>query len=178
MKYKATKIELHRAEGPHHDIGRKAASTFAEAQKIISKWAYTASKTGGYDKVDFKVTFADGEKYDGRLDIKHPDVADDNDLARHIHEHLMIYSGQLQPPHMSDERYARFLANLDPKDREECATFLKTHRIGDGTRKNPLMKGSSRAVISENIRREMHAGRPQKQAIAIALRSAGVERKK
>ena len=32
----------------------------------------------------------------------------------------------------------------------------------------PLVKGSSKKAISENIRREMHAGKPQKQAIAIA----------
>lgn len=32
----------------------------------------------------------------------------------------------------------------------------------------PLIKGSSKKAISENIRREMHAGKPQKQAIAIA----------
>lgn len=36
----------------------------------------------------------------------------------------------------------------------------------------PLLKGSSRAVISENIRELMESGRPQKQAVAIALRSA------
>ena len=37
----------------------------------------------------------------------------------------------------------------------------------------PLKKGSGKRVISENIRREMHAGKPQKQAIAIAMRRAG-----
>ena len=40
----------------------------------------------------------------------------------------------------------------------------------------PLKKGSSKKVISENIRREMHAGKPQKQAIAIAMQKAGKSR--
>ena len=41
----------------------------------------------------------------------------------------------------------------------------------------PLKHGSSRATISANIRNEMHAGVPHKQAIAIALAKAGLVRK-
>lgn len=37
----------------------------------------------------------------------------------------------------------------------------------------PLKKGKSKQIISDNIRTEMRAGRPQKQAIAIAMRKAG-----
>lgn len=36
----------------------------------------------------------------------------------------------------------------------------------------PLLPGSSQSVIAENIRREIRAGRPPKQAVAIALRNA------
>ena len=36
----------------------------------------------------------------------------------------------------------------------------------------PLAKGKSKAAISENIRTEMDAGKPHKQAIAIALSTA------
>jgi hypothetical protein len=42
----------------------------------------------------------------------------------------------------------------------------------------PLKKGSSKKVIAANIRTEMHAGKPQRQAIAIAMRKAGKSRKK
>ena len=41
----------------------------------------------------------------------------------------------------------------------------------------PLQRGSSKKVVSANIRTEMAAGRPQKQAIAIALSKAGKSKK-
>lgn len=41
----------------------------------------------------------------------------------------------------------------------------------------PLKKGRSKKVVSENIRELRHSGRPQKQAVAIAMRKAGKPRR-
>jgi len=37
----------------------------------------------------------------------------------------------------------------------------------------PLKKGKSKKVIASNIRREIKAGKPKKQAVAIAMNKAG-----
>ncbi len=42
----------------------------------------------------------------------------------------------------------------------------------------PLKKGSSKEVISDNIRELIAAGHPQKQAVAIALEESRKSKKK
>lgn len=42
----------------------------------------------------------------------------------------------------------------------------------------PLKGGSSKKTVSSNISELVHSGRPQRQAIAIALQKAGKSNKK
>jgi len=42
----------------------------------------------------------------------------------------------------------------------------------------PLAKGKSKKAVSGNIRKEMAVGKPQRQAVAIALSKAGKSRRK
>lgn len=41
----------------------------------------------------------------------------------------------------------------------------------------PLKSGKSKKVVSANIKELMRSGRPQKQAVAIALKKAGLAKK-
>lgn len=42
----------------------------------------------------------------------------------------------------------------------------------------PLKKGKSNKIVSENVKELINSGRPNKQAIAIALSEAGRSKKK
>jgi hypothetical protein len=106
-------IVIVRAEGPSSLCGKpKYFDSFITANNYLSSQSYSFPKTGGYDKHDFKITFIDGQTYDGRLDCKHH-LCTDNDL--NLYDHIVtfckFYSGRMEylPEHLTKEDYDRLL---------------------------------------------------------------------
>ena len=133
-KIKPMKIILTRAEG---EIGVDSfdpteAASFREADSILRKWALTAPKKLGYNKVDFKVIFDDGEIYEGRYDLKYKDKAEAS-LENHMKDFLRFLAG-LSPAWMSEKQYAQFLEEdekREPGRRQACLDFLGRYDLGD-----------------------------------------------
>lgn len=103
-----------------------------DAGAYIRKIAEFAPRSGGYDKTKFEVTFEDGVKYGGRLDIQHytlPYPDNDNDLAQHIFNHIRFYTGQYCPSHMTQEHYEGILAAYPEEQRQQYQDFLDTYDI-------------------------------------------------
>ena len=122
-KIKAVKITIDRAEGPTKLCGPKTfegADVWEQAQRCIDNHCMTAPDKGGYDKTDFKVIFADGEEYDGRIDLAHPtyEKRDISNLADHIAQHCLFHIGHWCPSHMSQEKYWELLARYRKYDAE------------------------------------------------------------
>jgi len=65
--------------------------------------------------------------------------------------------------------------------KELCVTHAEANEILGFNLEDtmPLKSGKSKAVVKQNIKTEMRAGKPQKQAVAIAMaKSRGKARKR
>lgn len=72
-----------------------------------------------------------------------------------------------------DDRIAEWTRRGKTVGGRVFSALVDPGRLRDRQTRDPLQFGSSRAAVSSNIRTEMEAGKPRKQAIAIALSEAG-----
>jgi hypothetical protein len=137
-KILAKSIEIERAEGLSSECIAVTVQTFAQAEATLSRWSMTAPDNGGYHKCDFKVTFEDGQTYEGRYDLSRNRADQDAPtLADHIARHLSFYAGAHKNElpgylsHMTLADYHRMIGRLTEEQQAEYAAFLNTYQIGD-----------------------------------------------
>ena len=124
---KVHRVWLNRVEGQKGQLGQTTARSLDEANRILKTAAITAPKDGGHHKVDFKVTWEDGEKYEGRYDLTYADTWKP-DLGNTIRRFMNFYGGLERPPHMTDEQYEAVVAANEQRadvSRQDYIDFLK-----------------------------------------------------
>lgn len=76
----------------------------------------------GYDKTAFRITFSDGEKYEGRLDLTRSDYS----IRDHARSFLRFHSGLAKPSHLTDAQYKSYLAMQSEEEKQGCIDWLNT----------------------------------------------------
>lgn len=92
------------------------------------EWAITAP-TRGYNKIDFKVMWLDGQIYEGTYSLKRKDAMSAN-LGEHIHSFLMFHLEK--PSHLSEENYQEIMEYTladNPSFVSDCQKMLEIYDI-------------------------------------------------
>ena len=123
---KVSKIEITRAEGLSRLCGKtKVLASWDEARSFLFSQSDTFPEGGGYDKHDFKVTFEDGETYEGRLDCKHSSCSNpDLDVFQHILDYCIWYAGREKDPHCGVARYQEMMSQTTAEEIVEYSDFI------------------------------------------------------
>ena len=137
-KVAAVKITLDRAEGLVSECGIEIAEgpkVWDAADEILFRWSKTAPKTGGYDKCDFKVEYADGETYEGRYDLKHHSI-ETPDLGNHIYQFVGCGANLIQPLWTKERGNERHWPEMMKRheengEAEAYRNFWNTYEIGE-----------------------------------------------
>jgi hypothetical protein len=125
-------IWIRRAEGRTREcvtVTLTGERLFYQAAGVFARWRGTAPEGGGYHKCDFRVTYADGETYEGRFDLTRDGSCD---LASHMRHHCEGGAGRWYPPHTNEARWATYLRDVVGEERVAAyGKFLDGYQIGD-----------------------------------------------
>lgn len=126
MKVQVAKIIIRRAEGPCSECRTVEVADFPAAEKVLSGWARTAPKGGGYDKCDFTILYEDGQEYKGRYDLT---FEREETLAGHMLNWLEWCGGIAKNPWCGPQKYAEIMARSSETEQAEFIEFLNTYYI-------------------------------------------------
>ena len=133
-KIQTIKITIKRVEGPVALCNRPTEFTGADCWEQANEWLLTMSPTfpasGGYDKHDFTIEWADGETYFGRLDCKAETCKEpDLDVAQHVRDAVEFIAGTYRPAWMNDKQWDA-CCERNELQHDEALSFLATYQIG------------------------------------------------
>jgi hypothetical protein len=135
MKQRIAKVELNRVEGPAaacRAVTFNGPNAMSQAQTYLGAWSDTApAKDEGYDKVDFTVTYADGETYKGRYDLVSTGLNDSGEtLRQQMWNFLRFIAGLSRPAWMNDTQWNQARRRYeDNGSAQEAGKFLETHEV-------------------------------------------------
>jgi hypothetical protein len=110
-------ITITRAEGLSIECGKPVTvASFADADKTLNAWSDTVRPGGCSDKVDFSITWPNGETYEGTYSLKHHS-SEAPSLARHLIDFAEFETGLFCPAHMTQKSYGAYLKTVTPERR-------------------------------------------------------------
>ncbi len=130
-KIAVDRIVIDRAEGLTSECnGPQTFKTYADAERELQRMAITAPATGGYNKCDFTVYFADGvESYSGRIDLQRQHIHGYS-IREHIAGYLRFLMGERKPSHLTAEQYERYHSvNVPASDKASYREFLNKYDV-------------------------------------------------
>ena len=134
IRIRVAAITITRAEGRTEECGKPiTVSTWREANDVLSLWGITAPTEGGYDKCDFKVTWANGETHVGRYDLTGDETPN---LAAHVRNFYGFMTLRLIPPRYNTPdqiaRFRRYVTEAHTaEERDGMAERLDTYDLGE-----------------------------------------------
>lgn len=123
---KVTKVTVTRHEGSPEECVSVEVESLERAGDVLHRMAWTAPYGGGCHKASFRVEWADGESYEGRVELTR---GLRTDVSGHMKDRLAFYVRC--PRHMTTERWEDYMLHVvKPSARAAAEALLTSNREG------------------------------------------------
>ena len=124
-KIQVQSVQLIRAEGrcSFTQPFMRLYKSFSETDASLREMATEAASDGSYNKISYKVTFCDGETYEGTINLKRHDTGHTGIIPHSMRSFVSFHAGRYCPNHMTQESYRRFLDRFGEETQKEYADF-------------------------------------------------------